>query len=244
MTTWIGSPRPHQPGWKKRVSTGDVAEQDVLDVTAFAEADGQAAVAAPDDAGGEHDVADGGLCLHPEHQGPGGGRDRAAGHGHVLADGAVPGVLQAGLEADGVVTGHDVAVADPHPSAAVDVDAVAVGDFQVVVQRDGVDEHVVAPGESDRPEGTVDDPDVPDGHPPAVAQVDGNRTALVHRVDELTDLGDGVPSSAVDRPSSGDGDVPRTVRVDQDGGRVVPPVRGAVVPDHAAEGHRIVREVR
>ena len=183
-----------------------VGKQHVLDVALLAEVDGQAAIAGADHAGIEDHVADGRAALGPQDQGAGGRLERAAGHGDVLARPKLGG-FQAGLQADAVIPAHDVAVADAHVTAAVQVDAVVIGQAQIILDVDRVDGDVLAAGQAQRPQRPILQGHVAQGDLVTADQENGEGAFGLHFMDVAAAFGDELLPGPVDGTRPGNGDV-------------------------------------
>jgi len=162
---------------------GHIAKGDVGDGALVAVLDAEATVGGGDDAVVEEDVADAVHVLGADFDGTG-----AAGHGAVGDNDVVAGAvfleLATVFQADAVVAAGDMAVGDAHVAAVVEVDAVAVADFQVVEQGDAVNHGILAANEMYRPIGTVSDGHVADAEVAHCLQGEDVWTGVERRVGE------------------------------------------------------------
>ena len=193
-------------------------------VAAVAKLNAQPAIAAVDHARADDEVAEVPLALGADLDRARPRHDRAAGHGHVLAR-PVPGELAGVLGHDAVVARLDVAVGDPHVAAVVWVDPVAVGNPQVVVDADALDEHVLAADQVNRPGGGVADRDLADRHPLAPADGHESRPAGLGPKDIVLQFAHPGQPVAVDGPGTGNGNVVAVPRHNQ---RPLGPIETAV----------------
>lgn len=126
------------------------------------------------------------------------------------------------LEADGVVLARDVAVDHLHPRAAVDVDAVGVGQVHRVAQRQPLQTAVGAGHQVQRPHRGVADRDAPQLDVGAALQDDDARTvALMGQIAVLVQAVHVEPGGAVDDAGAADRDVVGAACVDDRAARLL-----------------------